>query len=547
MNENELIESYRGNPTSETLRTILRGCQDNAYNLCYQVLRHAQDAEDASQKVLLEIARALPRIQDATHLRRWVHRVSFHVALNARKKERIRMNYERRKAVQTPEAVQPGEEPQALMEQLGSLDEEQRSLLVEHFIERRPLAELAVENGISTAGLWKRIEKAKEELRRALHGAGLATLAPRMEALFGELVAVPAPARLLDRVVAVDVRSRKGAAPGDEEHRRALTRSTVPIPPEKPRAIEDRPETRPAPVEGPAVDPVDHFDSFQAFARALAEACGIADGPARAKAIRKVGVPLSEPDLARVASQTRARPGSKQFVQRILDPLLARWVEVDGKGMMEFLRKFSDGDEYVESFFARWAIRAPRPAAEWAGRLPESGMRTKLLQYAEQVIDPSASAAAALALPQGPERAAAMQRLLTSWAYTDPHGAAEWVRHSLPQDQGEPMILYAILPAWARSNVRTAFEWVDRGYPQGPDRSGFMDMVLKAGADTNPPEAARLLLTLPGDQRDLAALICGAWAKVDPEAAAAWARQAPYPETDRQKILNAIAESTRTN
>jgi hypothetical protein len=406
-----------------------------------------------------------------------------------------------------------------------------------------------------------------------------------MEALFGELVAVPAPARLLDRVVsahaaaaggggivvagillkppvlataavaalaallfvAVEVRSRKGAAPGDEEHRRALTRSTVPIPPEKPRAIEDRPETRPAPVEGPAVDPVDHFDSFQAFARALAEACGIADGPARAKAIRKVGVPLSEPDLARVASQTRARPGSKQFVQRILDPLLARWVEADGKGMMEFLRKFSDGDEYVESFFARWAIRAPRPAAEWAGRLPESGMRTKLLQYAEQVIDPSASAAAALALPQGPERAAAMQRLLTSWAYTDPHGAAEWVRHSLPQDQGEPMILYAILPAWARSNVRTAFEWLDHGYPQGPDRSGFMDMVLKAGADTNPPEAARLLLTLPGDQRDLAALICGAWAKVDPEAAAAWARQAPYPETDRQKILNAIAESTRTN
>jgi len=36
----------------------------------------------------LEIAQALPKIQDATHLRRWVHRVSFHVALNVRKKER---------------------------------------------------------------------------------------------------------------------------------------------------------------------------------------------------------------------------------------------------------------------------------------------------------------------------------------------------------------------------------------------------------------------------------------------------------------------------
>jgi len=103
------------NPSPEGLRSILQSCQDTVYNLCYQVLRHAQDAEDASQKTLLEVARALPRIQDATHLRRWVHRVSFHVALNARKKERIRMDYERRKAAQAPGSDQPSEELQALI------------------------------------------------------------------------------------------------------------------------------------------------------------------------------------------------------------------------------------------------------------------------------------------------------------------------------------------------------------------------------------------------------------------------------------------------
>jgi len=271
------------------------------------------------------------------------------------------------------------------------------------------------------------------------------------------------------------------------------------------------------------------------------------DGPARAKAIRRTGVPLSEPDLARIATQTRAKPGSKEFVQRILDPLLGRWVEVDPKGMLEFIRTFSDADPYVASFFARWAIHAPRPAATWAMQLPESELKATLLQYAEQVIDPTASAAAALALPQGPERAAAMHRLLTSWAYTDPRAAAEWVRQSLSHDEGDPMIVYAILPAWSRSNVRAAYDWVDRSYAQGPDRAGLMSMVLTCGADQNPTEAARLLRTLPGDHRDLASVICRTWAKVDPEAAATWARQTPYSEADRQRLLDAIAEAAKSN
>jgi RNA polymerase sigma factor (sigma-70 family) len=585
MNENELIESYRASPGAETLRAILQGCQDSVYNLCYQILRHAQDAEDASQTVLLEVARALPRIQDSTHLRRWVHRVSFHVALNVRKKERIRMDYERKKAARASEPPRPGEEQQALVEQLARLDEDQRSLLVEHFIERRPLAELAAENGLSTAGLWKRIEKAKEELRRSLTGAGLASLAPRMEALFGEFVAVPAPAGLLNRVVsahgaaagpgglvvagivlkakvllsgavlalaallfvAYEVRSREVGTPEPEEPKLARPRPAPSSPIEKPRPESARPEARPASVEVPPAEPIDHFNSFLEFARALAEACKIVDGPARAKAIRKTGVPLSEPDLLRVATQTRATPGSKEFVQRILDPLLGRWVETDAKGLLAFIRTFSDGDPYVASFFARWAIQAPRPAADWAKGLPDSELKSQLVQYAEQVVDPSASAAAALALPQGPERAAAMQRLLTSWAYTDPRAAADWVRHSLPHDEGDSLIVYAILPAWAGSNVRAAFEWVDRGYAQGPDRNGLMDMVLTRGADGNPTEATRLLLTLPGDHRDLATTICAAWAKADPEAAAAWARQAPYSEADRQKLLSAIAESAKSN
>jgi hypothetical protein len=405
-----------------------------------------------------------------------------------------------------------------------------------------------------------------------------------MEALFGDFVAVTAPARLLNRVVsahaaagggglavagivlktkvlatgavlalsallfvAYQVRSREATAPPVEEPKLTRMRPAPSISPEKPRVDAARPEASAVSVEAPPAEPVDHFDTFKEFSRALGEACMIVDGPARAKAIRRTGVPLSDPDLAQVASRTNAKPGSKVFVQRFLDPLLQRWIELDAKAMLEFIRTFSDADEYLEIFFARWAIYAPRPAAAWTKGLPESDVKAKMARYAEQVIDPSASAAAALALPRGPERVAAMHRLLTSWAYTDPRAVAEWVRQSLSHDEGDPLITYAILPAWSSSNVRAAFDWVDRTYAQGPDRAGLMDMVLTRGADRNPTEAVRLLLTLPGDHRDLASLICATWARSDAEAAAAWVRQAPYSEADRQKLLDAIAESSKQN
>jgi hypothetical protein len=42
-------------------------------------------------------------------------------------------------------------------------------------------------------------------------------------------------------------------------------------------------------------------------------------------------------------------------------------------------------------------------------------------------------------------------------------------------------------------------------------------------------------------------VICATWAKLDAEAAAVWVRKAPFSEADRQKLLEAIAESAKSN
>ena len=85
MNLRRLAEAYRSNPGPEALIRLLRGSQGLVHTLCYRVLRHAQDSEDAAQQVLLELIDELPRLKDAEHVERWLHRVSFHVALNLKR------------------------------------------------------------------------------------------------------------------------------------------------------------------------------------------------------------------------------------------------------------------------------------------------------------------------------------------------------------------------------------------------------------------------------------------------------------------------------
>src|SRR5215831_3033821 len=90
--------AYRAAPTPEALLDLLRASEQTIYNLCHQIVRHPQDAEDAAQKVLLEILEALPGISTADHFKKWVYRTCYYVALGVRKARRRRKDHERKKA-----------------------------------------------------------------------------------------------------------------------------------------------------------------------------------------------------------------------------------------------------------------------------------------------------------------------------------------------------------------------------------------------------------------------------------------------------------------
>ncbi|HEV3028467.1 MAG TPA: RNA polymerase sigma factor, partial [Planctomycetota bacterium] len=203
MNEETLFDAYRALPSAEALVGLLRASQNNVYNLCYRVLRQPQDAEDASQKVFLRMIDFIPKLSDGAHYRRILCRIALQVALDELRSRNTRARYELRKARMNDQEVQSGAEQDLtpLYEHLAKLSDPDRSVLVDHYFEGRPLEEIARAEGCSKVAIWKRVEKARGALRLSLGGAGLAAFALGVPAVLEAMPFTPAPEELLGETV----------------------------------------------------------------------------------------------------------------------------------------------------------------------------------------------------------------------------------------------------------------------------------------------------------------------------------------------------------
>src|SRR5436190_2381870 len=199
--QRDWVGDYRQNPSPEILLGLLKSCQDPVYNVCFQVLRHTQDAEDAAQEALLKVLEGLRSIPAIERFEPWMYRVALNTAIDHRKRAVCRMTYESRRAPMD-EAASPSEEVHAAVhDALCRLDDDSRCLVLQHFFERRSLEELGRGRGCSPVAVWKRIDKAKEALRHELMGSGLASAIPNLDSMFHSIQPVTAPASLLSEAL----------------------------------------------------------------------------------------------------------------------------------------------------------------------------------------------------------------------------------------------------------------------------------------------------------------------------------------------------------
>jgi len=186
----DLFREYKRCPEPSALTRLLERHRAGVYAVCLRVLRHSQDAEDACQEVLLKVSGQLNDIEEPGSFAGWLYQTALHTSLDLRRKrERHRARIARVEAG-AGAAEAPSVDIEALQRGLAGLDETSRDLIVEHYLARRSLRDLAQERGCSSVAVWKRIRNARERLRRTIGSASMLALeiggkAPVSAALLG--------------------------------------------------------------------------------------------------------------------------------------------------------------------------------------------------------------------------------------------------------------------------------------------------------------------------------------------------------------------------
>jgi RNA polymerase sigma-70 factor (ECF subfamily) len=215
MADADRVRACRETPSPGNVRALLEACQDRVYNVCRQVLRHPEDAEDAAQEALLKIAAGVVSGTEFRNFDPWMYRVAFYAALNALKLKKRRTAHEQRRAQMAAAATPPDEAYEAVHEALGALDDDARCVIVRHFFEQRTLEDLAREDHCSPVAVWKRIEKAKTTLKESLLRSGTGSYASLLDGVFQSIRPAAAPAGLVsEALVAKAVLPLAPAAPG---------------------------------------------------------------------------------------------------------------------------------------------------------------------------------------------------------------------------------------------------------------------------------------------------------------------------------------------
>lgn len=207
LSDAEAFDRYRKHPSSESLATLLRNNQSRAYNLCFQVLHQREEAEDAAQEALIKLIEALPRIESSRAFRHWLYSICVTCALKARRSGHRRQFHESRHVMTADLSGSSSEESGseqrlALFEALERLDIHERTLIVEHYFEKKPLEEIAIREGLSKSTIWKRIQHARLSLKASLVVMGTSAVVPGALALLESCRPVSLASDLVPGVIA---------------------------------------------------------------------------------------------------------------------------------------------------------------------------------------------------------------------------------------------------------------------------------------------------------------------------------------------------------
>ena len=173
-----LVERAAGGDR-EAFDLLIGSRLDRLYRLAYSITRSELDARDATQDACVLAWRELPRLRDRDSLDAWLSQIVVNAARGVvRRTSRTRVrelsiDEETASGLPRAEPSVPAEadsfaDSNAIQRAFERLDGRTRALLVLHYVEGSPLAEIAKASGSPLGTIKWRLSNARKALERAL-------------------------------------------------------------------------------------------------------------------------------------------------------------------------------------------------------------------------------------------------------------------------------------------------------------------------------------------------------------------------------------------
>ncbi len=161
-------EAAREGSDGPAFMELLGRYRERVWRICYRLLGHADDAQDAAQEVFVRLFTGRNKFDGRSKYSTWVHGVAVRTCLMLRRSRGRRQRHEAAAARNSQTLLESPEPGLSLdLEQmLDQLDEEDRALLILKYCENYSYEELAEMFGLSAAACKMRVSRAKEKIQR---------------------------------------------------------------------------------------------------------------------------------------------------------------------------------------------------------------------------------------------------------------------------------------------------------------------------------------------------------------------------------------------
>src|SRR3954469_4373425 len=200
-----LLRRFAEDGDEDAFSEIVRRYAGVVFSACHRVLRDRGWAEDVAQETFFRLVKGPDRVSHS--LGGWLHRAATRLAVDTLRSEQAR--HRREATYEAPprdDEATPGVGSQweeispAIDEALDDLDDDSRALLVRHFLQGTPQADLAAEVGVSAATMSRRVKHSIMLLREKLDGRGVSVAPSVLVMLCSRYAVGTAPAALMSEL-----------------------------------------------------------------------------------------------------------------------------------------------------------------------------------------------------------------------------------------------------------------------------------------------------------------------------------------------------------